>query len=229
LPATAKADLAAGKPLVLRLGVPDDAEKDGGLCIFGAQTGAYPFDPTVIIHTEAALPEDLGVPPDAPVAVDTLAARRVALLRAGDSNQGAPTTWSYTVADPGRRWSDPDFSPVDWKTGAAGFGTPETPALQERTVWNTKAIWLRTSVELPKIGASDSLALHLFHDEDVEIFVNGKRLLRMRGYTTAYRDISLDERQKSLFHPGRNTIAVSCTQTGGGQGIDVGLDLTREN
>src|SRR5262249_12104835 len=31
--------------------------------------------------------------------------------------------------------------------------------------------------------------------------------------------------QMGLFHPGRNTIAVACTQRGGGQGVDVGVWL----
>jgi hypothetical protein len=76
LPPTAQADLADGGDLLLRLNVPDDAEHPGGLCVFGAETGAYPFDPTLLIHTEGTLPEGLGVNADEPVAVDTAASRR---------------------------------------------------------------------------------------------------------------------------------------------------------
>jgi hypothetical protein len=227
LPDSAKADLAAGKPLILSLGVPNDVPKDGGLCLYGAETGAYPFDPTLLIATQAALPADLGAKPDAPVAIETVAARRVALLRAGDSNQGIPSVWLYTTSDPGPGWAEPGFAIEGWRKGQAGFGTAHTPALQERTLWDTPAIWLRATVDLPKLASSDALSLHLFHDEDVALFVNGKSLLRERGYVTSYRDIPLDESQKGLFRTGPNTIAVKCTQTGGGQGIDVGLSLTR--
>jgi hypothetical protein len=228
VPAAAQADLAAGRPLIVRFRVPDDAPHPGGLCVFGESTGAYPFDPTLTFLTEDALPTDLGVNPDAPVTIDVAAARRVALLRAGDSNQGAPTVWSYTTADPGPDWAKPEFDASSWKSGPAGFGTAGTPALQERTVWDTPTIWLRTAVDVPALKASDSLILHLFHDEDVEVFVNGRRLLRARGYITSYRDVLLDDAQRSLFRPGRNVIAVSCKQTGGGQGVDVGLSLMRE-
>jgi hypothetical protein len=228
LPETARDDLDAGRPLLLRLSVPQDAPHAGGLSVFGADTGAYPFDPTLTIQTQDALPKDLGVKPDAPVTIDVAAARQVALLRAGDSNQGAPTTWSYTTTDPGPGWSDPGFDASSWKRGAAGFGTPGTPALQERTTWDTKSIWLRTNVDVPELKPGDTLTLHLFHDEDVEVFVGGKRLYRARGYITAYRDVLLDDAQKALFRPGPNVVAVRCTQTGGGQGIDLGLSLSRE-
>lgn len=53
--------------------------------------------------------------------------------------------------------------------------------------------------------------------------VNGKPLLSARGYITAYYDIVLDNAQEALFQPGANTIAATCTQTGGGQGVSPGL------
>src|SRR5262249_30585175 len=154
--------------------VPDDAPHAGGFCLFGADTGAYPFDPTLTIATEDTLPADLGVKHDAPIAVDVAAARQLSLLRAGDSNQGTPTVRSYTIDDPGARWAEPDFDASSWKKGRAGFGTAGTPSLQERTIWDTPSIWLRTTVDVPQFKAGDALTLHVFHDEDVQVFVNGK-------------------------------------------------------
>jgi hypothetical protein len=60
--------LAAGEPLVLRLAVPPDAVHPGGLCIYGADTGELPLDPTLDIHTRDPLPDDLGVGSDTPIA-----------------------------------------------------------------------------------------------------------------------------------------------------------------
>jgi hypothetical protein len=222
-----RADIAAGKPLAISIGTPDDAEPIGGLALFGENTGAFPFDPTVIVTTEADLPADLGVKADSPVAVDTLAARTVHLLRAGDSNQGKPTVWNYTTEDPGANWLDDGFDASSWKTGPGGFGSAQTPALQEHTGWHSNAIWLRTTVETPKPGEDDEMTLHLFHDEDVQIFVNGLPLFNAPGYSTRYEDIVLTAPQKALFRDGKNTIAVHCTQTSGGQGIDLGLSLLK--
>ncbi len=64
-----RARLAAGEPLVLRLAVPADAPQAGGLCLYGADTGELPLDPTLDIHTRDALPADLGAGPNSAVAL----------------------------------------------------------------------------------------------------------------------------------------------------------------
>jgi hypothetical protein len=221
------ADLAAGKPLVLEFFVPEIREGSNGLALYGAEAGRYPLDPTLMIRTAKPLPADLGADPSRSLAVDLAASRTVPLLHAGDSNRGRPAVWSYTTTDPGAGWQRPGFDASAWPKGPAGFGTPGTPALQERTPWATPAIWLRTEVEVPALGPDDRLTLRLFHDEDATVFVNGERLLRQRGYATAYEDLKLTPALQGLFRPGRNVIAVQCRQTGGGQGIDLGLTLER--
>jgi hypothetical protein len=225
LPRPARDDLAGGEPLVLRLAVPDDAGHAGGLCLFGAESGRYPFDPTLVITTRDRLPLDLGVDPDVTPAVDRMSARVSVVLPSGEAS--APAEWSYTTTDPGAGWTEPGFDSSGWKSGKAGFGTDGTPALRVGTRWDGDRIWLRTKFDVPALKPGDDLTLRLFHDEDAEVFVNGKRLLRTRGYVTSYRSIPLDDAQKALFREGSNTLAVSCRQTGGGQGIDVGVTLTR--
>jgi hypothetical protein len=61
--------LTAGEPMILRFSVPSDAPHLGGLSLFGADTGELPLDPTLEFHTRDGLPEDLGVGPDARIAV----------------------------------------------------------------------------------------------------------------------------------------------------------------
>jgi Glycosyl hydrolases family 2, sugar binding domain/Glycosyl hydrolases family 2, TIM barrel domain/Glycosyl hydrolases family 2 len=64
-----RARLEAGEPLLLRLAVANDATHAGGLCLFGANTGELPMDPTLQIRTRDPLPADLGVDRNAKVAV----------------------------------------------------------------------------------------------------------------------------------------------------------------
>lgn len=227
LPERVRKELADGKPLVVRLAVPEDASPAGGLTVFGATTGMYPFEPTVELITEEPLPESLGVDPAQPVAIDRAVMRRVPVLPSGDGQAAEPPTWAYTTSDPGAGWEQIDFDDAKWERGRAGFGTDGTPAVQVRTRWDGPRIWLRTQVELPELSPNDRLSLRLFHDEDVEVHVNGKKVYEAEGYVTDYGDIGLDATQKAAFRPGRNTIAVSCRQTGGGQGIDVGLLLLK--
>ncbi len=220
-----RAALEKGEPLRIRLTVPDDAKHKGGVCVFGVDTGRYPFDPTVVIKTADELPADLGVKSDDSIAVDRLVARRTIVLANGEAN--APSEWSYTINDPGRGWNEPEFDASKWQDGRAGFGNEGTPGVRVRTPWLTPQIWLRKTVELPNLGPDDLVNLRIFHDEDAEVFVNGHELLRTHGYITSYRDVELTAAQKALFHPGKNTIAVSCRQSSGGQGIDVGLTVLR--
>ena len=227
LPKSLRADLLDGKPLTIRLAVPDDAEHAGGLCLFGAEAGRYPFDPTLIVQTKDALPADLGVKSDEPAAIDSALSRQVILLAPGDTDRGQPTTWAYTTHEPEKGWEAADFDDKGWKRGLGGFGAGNPPALRENTPWDSREIWLRATFEAPKLDRGDALTLHLFHDEDVEIFVNGKRLYQAGGYVTEYQDISLDDAQKALFRPGRNVVTAICRQTGGGQGIDLGLKVLK--
>ena len=227
VPAQIREELAAGKPLVLTFAVPDDAPHKGGVCLFGAETGAYPFDPTLTIATEADLPADLGAAAEASLAVDTAASRRLYPLAAGDTPRGAPTTWAHVADDPGPGWSRADFDDARWPRGQAGFGGNNPPTIKVRTAWAGRQIWLRAALEMPERRPGDTLKLHLFHDEDVEIYVNGERLYAAGGYLTSYVDIPLDDAQRALFKPGKNLVAVMCKDSGGGRGVDVGLTLTR--
>lgn len=227
MPRTALADLAAGNPLIVRLSVPEDADEVGGLCLYGANSGAYPFDPTLSIHTADVLPAKLGIDPDEPVTVDSVASHQTWVLPAGDNAEGRPATWWYTTEKPAEGWTEPGFDDHQWQKGAAGFGTEGTPSLRVGTNWETPDVWMRTRANLPALAGDDQLTLHLFHDEDVQVYVNGKLLHRSRGYMTTYGDIPLSKEQKALFHQGVNLVAVSCHQTGGGQGVDVGVSLLK--
>lgn len=226
LPDSASAALAENKPLVLKFEVPQPGEPAGGLAIFSADTGAYPFDPTLILTTELPLPPKLGIENTAPITVNTVASRRVLALATGEPG-ATPATWAFTSSAPPDGWHLPEFDDAAWTRAPGGFGTRGTPGVAVNTRWNTPDIWLRTHVDLDAFDPTSSIVVRLYHDEDCEVFVNGKPLLERKGYITAYESISLAPEQVALFQPGRNTIAVHCHQTGGGQGIDLGLLIER--
>jgi hypothetical protein len=133
-----------------------------------------------------------------------------------------PATWRYTTRRPSEDWRSSDFDDLAWQTGQSGFGTPETPGARVGTRWNTSEIWLRRKFDLA--GPFDGkLRLHLHHDEDVEIYVNGVLAKRCGGFTGRYEDVRLRSEALASLKPTDNTFAVYCRQTGGGQYIDVGL------
>ena len=148
------------------------------------------------------------------------------LLPAGFPVPDQASTWSYTVTDPGRGWANPDFDLRSWKQGRAPFGTPG-PGV--KTAWQTPDIWLRGRVEMPALKANEQLLLYVNHDDDIEIFVNGKPLYHALGFVNLYSGFPLSTAQRSLFRPGRNAIAVRCHNGAAAQRIDIGLRLIRSS
>ncbi len=136
-----------------------------------------------------------------------------------------PRTWFYTTIKPGPGWNAPRFDTTGWAQGQAAFGRPPAPNLRIRTLWDTPAIWLRTWVEVPELSPNHILMLRLRHDEGVRIYVNGELLFLNDGWNNEYTELILNDTQKALFRPGRNTIAVSCVNVVGYGGIDMGLRL----
>lgn len=136
-------------------------------------------------------------------------------------------TWRYTTDKPAAGWEKPEFDDASWKEGPGGFGEPSTPGSKVRTNWKTPDIWLRRTVELPG-GNLEGLALEIHHDEEAEVYLNGVLAFQARGYITDYIAAPLEDKVLAAINPGKNTIAVHCHQTGGGQYIDVGLSRLEE-
>ena len=130
--------------------------------------------------------------------------------------------WSYTTDKPATNWFQPGFDASAWSQGLAGFGTVGTPGIFLNANWSTDDIWMRRQFTLTAEDIPD-IKLQVFHDEDVEVYLNGALALQEAGYITDYLEYNIPVEVRSLLRPGENTIAVHCHQTTGGQGIDVGI------
>ncbi len=130
--------------------------------------------------------------------------------------------WKYTTEEPDEHWYQTQFDTTGWKEGAGGFGSAGTPGIFLNTTWVTDDIWLRRRFTL---AAEDipRVKLHVFHDEDSEIYLNGALAARLTGFITDYGEFEISSAALTALHPGENTIAVHCHQVSGGQGIDVGI------
>ena len=111
------------------------------------------------------------------------------------------------------------------RVGEAGFGTKDTPETNVRTIWDGSDIWIRRDVEIAAEDIEDVTQLvgYGYHDEDCEIYVNGVEVAKCAGYAS-YGYIGLDAvALKKALKAGKNTIAIHCHQTKGGQYIDFGI------
>jgi hypothetical protein len=132
------------------------------------------------------------------------------------------TQWRYTTDKPEADWFKPAFDASMWKEGPGGFGASGTPGSRANTIWKTADIWLRRDFVLDA-ESSGALKLRVYHDEDAEIYLNGVLAAGLVGYFGDYAEVEISAEATATLRPGRNTIAVHCRQTGGGQGIDVGI------
>jgi hypothetical protein len=132
------------------------------------------------------------------------------------------SAWRYTTEQPPDDWFKDGFDASKWKEGIGGFGTTGTPGITLNTTWNTSDIWLRRDFDL-KAENIPGIELQIFHDEDVEVYLNGVLALKLPGFITDYDEFPVSSEALAALHPGENSIAVHCHQTVGGQGVDVGL------
>lgn len=213
--AALKDALAKGEPVRLRFEVPADATHKGGLSIYGRDMGSWPSDPTLIF----ALAEGAARPQGQAEPVDLLRERFVRLIGRGPDGHA----WRYTEEQPGDDWAEEAYDDSGWKEGPGGFGREGTPGARIGTPWLTDGIWLRTAVEVPADFGKKPVWIDLHHDEDAQVYVNGKLLVEKPRYTTGYERIVLSREQAGLFREGRNVVAVHCRHTSGGQFIDLAL------
>ena len=68
--------------------------------------------------------------------------------------------------------------------------------------------------------------LNIHHDEDAEVYLNGVKIASFQRYVGEYFFSEPDLKAlKKAVKAGKNTLAVHCRQTTGGQYIDVGVSV----
>lgn len=130
-----------------------------------------------------------------------------------------PYTAKYTETDPGKNWADADFNDNNWKTGTAPF-TDDKAASKE--LWTSRDIWVRRTFTYSKTNIY-KLYLKLHHDDDAEVFLNGKKINASSGANGDLQMFELSAEAVSKLKVGKNVLALHCTNTGGGAWIDAGL------
>ena len=130
--------------------------------------------------------------------------------------------WSVTTKKPGDNWTTQFPLPNDQKS-KMGFGN--VPFLEKNHhVWESpdmKDVWVTTELELPADYKPLPLFLRVFYDDNVEMYINGKRVFSETGFLTKYLTVSVNT---NPLKPGKNIIAFhGSNPVGGGQGLDASL------
>ena len=143
------------------------------------------------------------------------------------NSQVTPAAWHYTTtaSPPPADWAKTGFDDSGWKTGNAPFANNPPGGFPTGTNWSDTPgdIWIRRTVTLPPGNYSNPVFM-VYHDEDVEIYVNGIPAASDGGYNSEYDALDISPAAKALLKPGATVvIAAHVHQTTGGQGIDIGL------
>jgi hypothetical protein len=125
----------------------------------------------------------------------------------------------YTEQQPADNWNQPDFNDSDWKTGKPAFGKDRSNV---NTEWSSDNIWVRRQFEVNDKNLNDFF-LKIDHDDDVEVFLNGKNIYAEKGATGKYRLIDLNDAIKNNLKEGKNVLALHCVNTGGAAFLDAGI------
>ena len=129
--------------------------------------------------------------------------------------------WHFTTQSPTADWFTSSFDDRSWKLELGGFGVSDTPGVIVHTVWKTSDIWLRKQLHLNLKKTTYVLRLH--HDDDAEIYINGRLLSHETKWVTEYHNFPLPEWAISALQSGPCTLAIHCHQVDGGQYIDAGI------
>ncbi len=122
----------------------------------------------------------------------------------------------YAFEEPAKGWQNISFDDSNWKTGAAPFGFEKG---ESKTQWKTKTLWVRRTFDLTETDFN-KVFLKVNHDEDIQVFINGKIAYEKVGWTDEFAYLPI---RNSLLQKGRNTIAIKIVNKTGGQWLDFGL------
>ena len=138
--------------------------------------------------------------------------------------------WRYSFSsDVPRHWQEKGFDDSSWPLGEAAFGANVGSSQNlVGTEWNTRDIVMRRWFKLGELTpeAIDAMRFVIFHDEDIEIYINGVWAASRGGYTGGYVPVDISDQAKAAIRPGEwNLIALRGRQSSGGQIMDLGISI----
>lgn len=126
-------------------------------------------------------------------------------------------TVQYTETEPIGEWTAPSYAANNWKSGSSPIGDDKKNV---KTLWKSHDIWVRRTFNLSSPLNIDELLLKLNHDDDIEVFLNGKKVYEKTGWTNNFQYVPIN---KADLKAGENLIAIHLANTAGGRFLDFGL------
>jgi hypothetical protein len=130
----------------------------------------------------------------------------------------------YSETQPPGNWMMANFNDGNWRSGQAPIGDNEKTA---KTNWRSNHIWVRRSFTITNLSGINEFFLKLDHDDNIEVFLNGKKIYNKVGWTSSFQYHPIN---KADLKVGQNIIAIHLENTAGGRFLDFGLvDKVKDN
>lgn len=124
----------------------------------------------------------------------------------------------YVESKPSNGWQNIEFNDRSWKTAPAALGSAGMKAVN--TVWDSDEIWVRRVFDFPEVSNSE-LFLIYSHDDDFELYLNGKEIVNTGQ--SARSDVMMKLDPALLNIGGKNIITAHCRDRGGLNYVDFGI------
>ncbi|MFY9154437.1 MAG: DUF4965 domain-containing protein [Prolixibacteraceae bacterium] len=125
----------------------------------------------------------------------------------------------FMTKAPAKGWEQSGFNDSKWESGQGAFGSAGIQ--QVTTSWKTPEIWVRREFTLPEISTESAVYLKFSHDDDFELYLNGKQIINTGR---SARTNVIQQLEPGLLNiGGKNVIAAHCLDRGGLALVDFGL------
>ncbi len=112
----------------------------------------------------------------------------------------------YTTQAPAADWMQTRFDDSLWRQGKGFIGSPSQPGVD--TPWETADLWLRRIIEVKDIGRN-KLLLHLKHNDDVEVYLNGEKAYSCGPCLTyEFLEHEMAPKAAATLRKGKNVVAL---------------------
>ena len=138
----------------------------------------------------------------------------------------APQTWKMTTNAPPANWAAKGFNDANWQSALGAFGGKMEGGPQITTEWQGKDIWLRRNFSVGDLSAMEreQLVLRQYHDDGIEVYINGVLAYENDGATHEYDNVPISAAARAaIVVGGDNVLAVHCNDQGGDKHVDVGI------
>ena len=122
----------------------------------------------------------------------------------------------YTETKPEGNWQSAGYDDKNWQGGVSPIGNDKG---HDKTQWTADDIWIRRVFTVKNVADIHKLLMKISHDDDAEVFLNGKKIYNKVGVVNDYGIIPIEDKLLS----GENVLAIHAVNTGGGSRFDIGL------